>query len=148
VHIEADRIFPALPEAHPRWDAEARHEAAVLALHRSIAAWAAGGFDLIADGSLPYGMPGLRSACLRVLAPFGMLVVGVRCAPAVLAERERARADRQPGWAVRQSQDIHDGLQLDAEVDTSSAAAADCASSVISQLRQHPGWPAGTDQAP
>jgi Chloramphenicol phosphotransferase-like protein len=57
VHIEADRMFPVLPLAHPRWDAEARHAAAVLAMHRSIAAWAAGGFDLIADGSLPYGMP-------------------------------------------------------------------------------------------
>jgi chloramphenicol 3-O phosphotransferase len=148
VHIEADRMFPALPGAHPRWDAEARHEAVVLALHRSIAAWAAGGFDLIADGSLPYGQPGLRSACLGVLAPFGMLLVGVRCAPAVLAERERTRADRQPGWAVRQSQDIHDGLQLDAEVDTSAATPGDCARRVISQLRQHPGWSAATDQVP
>jgi chloramphenicol 3-O phosphotransferase len=148
VHLEADRMFPALPDAHPRWDAEAQHEAAVLALHHSIAAWAAGGFDLIADGSLPYGRPGLRSACLRVLVQFGLLLVGVRCAPAVLAERERARPDRQPGWAVRQSQDIHDGLHLDAEVDTSSAMAGDCARHVISQLQEHPAWPAATDQVP
>lgn len=141
-------MFPALPEAHPRWDGEARREAAVLALHRSIAVWAAAGFDLIADGSLPYGSPGLRSACLRALAPSGMFLVGVRCAPAVLAERERARADRQPGWAVRQSYDIHDGLQLDADVDTSSAEPGDCARRVIAQLQEHPGWPTATDQAP
>lgn len=147
VHIEADRMFPVLPLAHPRWDAEARHEAAVLALHRSIAAWAAGGFDVIADGSLPYGMPGLRSACLRVLAPFGVLLVGVRCAPAVLAGRERARVGRQLGWAVRQSHDIHDGLRLDAEVDTSSAAPGACARRVISQLQHHPGWPGAAGQA-
>jgi chloramphenicol 3-O phosphotransferase len=44
VHIEADRMFPQLPETHPRWAAEERHDAVVLAFHRSIAAWAIDGF--------------------------------------------------------------------------------------------------------
>lgn len=145
VHIEADRIFPRLPEAHPGWLAEEQHDAVVLAFHRSIAAWAAGGFDLIVDGSLPYGMPGLRSECLRVFDPFRMLLVGVRCAPEVLAEREGVRAASTPGWAVRQSHDINDGLRLAAEVDTSSDVPEDCAKCVISQLRGREGW--GDDAA-
>jgi chloramphenicol 3-O phosphotransferase len=147
LHIEADRVFPRLPEAHPQWDAEARHHDVVLAFHRSIAVWAASGFDLIADGCLPYGMPALRSECLRVLGSFGMLLVGVRCAPAVLAERARARADRSAGWAVRQSRDVHDGLRLDAEVDTSSGTPEDCARRVICQLQNGPGWPAATGRS-
>lgn len=134
VHIEADQTFPRLPGAHPGWVAEERHNAVVLAFHRSIA-WAADGFNLIVDGSLPYGMPRLRSECLRVFTPFRMLLVGVRCAPGVLAERERARAVSTPGWAVRQSHDINDGLRLDAEADTSSDTPEDCAKRVISQLR-------------
>jgi chloramphenicol 3-O phosphotransferase len=135
VHAEADRMFPPLPAAHRRWDAEERHDAVVLAFHRSIAAWAADGFNLIVDGALPYGKPRLRSECLHVFDPFRMLLVGVRCAPEILAERERVRAVGTPGWAVRQSHDINNGLQLDAEVDTSSEAPEDCARHVISQLR-------------
>lgn len=37
------------------------------------------------------------------------------------------RSVGMPGWAVRQSHDINDGLRLDAEVDTSSEAPEDCA---------------------
>jgi chloramphenicol 3-O phosphotransferase len=146
VHVDADRMLPRLPAAHPRWDAEERHDAVVLAFHRSIAAWAAGGFDLIVDGALPYAMPRLRSECLHVFDPFRMLLVGVRCAPEILAERERVRAVGKPGWAVRQSRDINDGLRLDAEVDTSSEAPEDCVRYVISQLRDRARWPATTDQ--
>jgi chloramphenicol 3-O phosphotransferase len=140
-HIEADRIFPRLPQAHPLWVAEERHNAIVLAFHRSIATWAAEGFDLIVDGSLPYGMPCLRSECLRVFHPFRMLLVGVQCSPEVLADRERSRAVNTPGWAVHQSHDINDGLQLDAEVDTSSDTPEGCARHVISQFRNREGWP-------
>jgi chloramphenicol 3-O phosphotransferase len=140
VHAEADRMLPRLPAAHPRWDAGERHDAVVLALHRSIAAWAADGFDLIVDGALPYGKPRLRSECLRAFDPFRMVLVGVRCAPEILAGRERLRAAGPPGWAVRQSRDINDGLQLDAEVDTSSEAPEGCAGQVISQLRDRERW--------
>lgn len=140
-------MFPQLPEKHPRWVAEERHDAVVLALHRSIAAWAADGFDLIVDGSLPYGRPRLRSECLHVFGSFRMLLVGVRCAPGVLAERERARAVRTPGWAVHQSHDINDGLRLDAEVDASADAPEECAKRVISQLQDREGWTATMDQA-
>jgi chloramphenicol 3-O phosphotransferase len=140
VHAEADRMFPRLPAGHRRWDAEERHDAVVLSFHRSIAAWAADGFDLIVDGALPYGKPRLRSECLRVFDPFRMLLVGVRCIPEILAGRERLRAAGPHSWAVRQSRDINDGLQLDAEVDTSSEAPGDCARQVISQLRDRECW--------
>lgn len=139
LHIEADRTFPQLPHAHPCWAADQRDDEIVLTLHRSIAAWAAGGFDLVVDGSLPYGMPGLRAGCLRLFDPFRLLLVGVRCAPGVLAERERARAVSTLGWAVRQSHDINDGLRLDAETDTSSDAPELCAKQVIAQLRNRDG---------
>lgn len=102
-------MFPRSPAAHPRWDAEDRHDAVVLAFHRSIAAWAADGFDLIVDGALPYAIP-VCAECLRVFDPFQMLLVGVRCAPEILAGRERLEAARPPSWAVGQSRDINDGL--------------------------------------
>lgn len=101
VHIEADRMFPRLPEAHLRWDASEGHDAAVLVFRQSAAVWAASGFDLIVDGSLPYGMPRLRSTCLRVFGPFRLLLVRVRCATEVLAGRERVHSAGMPGWPVR-----------------------------------------------
>jgi chloramphenicol 3-O phosphotransferase len=45
--------------------------------------------------------------------------VGVRCPPAVAAEREQARGDRIAGMAAAQAEAVHDGIVYDLEVDTS-----------------------------
>lgn len=134
LHIEADRAFPNLPEV--RRGAELDLDHVVLTFHKSIAVWAASGFNLVVDGSLPYGNPQLASACLSVLHPYDLRLVCVRSSIPVLETRERARPDRPLGWAVQQSRHINDELDLDIEVDTSSTASpAECANVIIVQLR-------------
>jgi chloramphenicol 3-O phosphotransferase len=110
------------------------NENIVLTFHRSIAVWAASGVNLVVDGSLPYGSPALRAECLQVFSSFDLRVIGVRCSNPVLARRERDRPDRIQGWAERQAKDIHDGVHLDAMVDTSTESALQCAQTVLNQL--------------
>ncbi len=137
VLVEADRTFPDVPTGHPRWPSLGlSHSDVVLAFHRSVAAWAEAGFDVIVDGSLPYEDRQLRDACVRVFETFDLRVVGVRCSAAELAAREAGRPDERPiGWAVRQAGDIHDGMRYAAEVDTTARAVEECAEEVAAQLQ-------------
>jgi chloramphenicol 3-O phosphotransferase len=47
-----------------------------------------------------------------------VLWVGVRCAPAIAAEREVKRQSRLPGIARHQAESVHVGVRYDVEVDT------------------------------
>jgi len=47
-----------------------------------------------------------------------VLWVGVRCAPAIAAEREVKRQTRLPGIARHQAESVHLGVRYDVEVDT------------------------------
>jgi chloramphenicol 3-O phosphotransferase len=47
-----------------------------------------------------------------------VLWVGVRCAPAIAAERELRRQSRLPGIARHQAESVHVGVRYDVEVDT------------------------------
>lgn len=129
-------MFPEIPSVHPRWSAVGRsHEEVVLAFHRSVASWAEAGFDMIVDGSLPYGDRELRDACVRVFDPFDLRLVGVRCSAAALVQREANRPEERPaGWATRQAEDIHDGMPYAADVDTTTRSAEECADEVAAQL--------------
>ena len=136
VLIEADRAFPSVPTSHPAWTTTGHsHADVVLAFHRSIVAWAEHGFALIVDGSLPYGDHQLRDACLRQFDAFDLRLVGVRCSLPELSRREEQRPeDRLIGWAARQAKDVHDGLHLAADVDTTDRSPDECAQDVVAQL--------------
>jgi chloramphenicol 3-O phosphotransferase len=135
VHLEADRLFPSMPEDVRRTIVlDHGSEAIVLLLHRSMAAWARRGLNIIVDGSLPYGNPELRSRCLSIFADFDLRLVTVRCDSAVLTRRGHGRADRPSGWAVKQAVDIHHELVGDARADTSEMPPSRCAASVLEQL--------------
>jgi chloramphenicol 3-O phosphotransferase len=47
-----------------------------------------------------------------------VLWVGVRCDPAIAAEREARRQSRLPGIARHQAESVHAGVRYDLEVDT------------------------------
>jgi chloramphenicol 3-O phosphotransferase len=70
--------------------------------------------------------------------------VGVRCDRAIAAAREAIRDDRtdrkgdaHPGMAKAQADAVHRGVRYDLEVDTTTAAAMDCARAVA----RHVGGP-------
>lgn len=56
--------------------------------------------------------------------------VGVRCDPAVAAAREASRGDRAAGMAATQAETVHDGVEYDLVVDTTTATAAQVADTI------------------
>ena len=67
-----------------------------------------------------------------------VLIVGVMCSPAVLAEREHRRGDRKVGLAASQLDRVHKQKEYDFTIDTTASSAADCAVAVADWLRRSP----------
>jgi chloramphenicol 3-O phosphotransferase len=124
--------------------------------HRAVAGMAAAGNDVIADHVLSERWRLLD--CLAVFAAFDVVFVGVRCAPAELARRERLRGDREPGLALAQHERVHAHGHYDLECDTTNASPLDCAlaikaflagardrnePSAFDELRAAEGWTTG-----
>jgi chloramphenicol 3-O phosphotransferase len=63
-----------------------------------------------------------------------VLWVGVKCDPHVAAEREAARADRDPGMAMSQAHLVHQGVAYDIEVDTTHTPPEECARIIMDRL--------------
>jgi chloramphenicol 3-O phosphotransferase len=124
--------------------------------HRAVAGMAAAGNDVIADHVLSERWRLLD--CLAVFAAFDVVFVGVRCAPAELARRERLRGDREPGLALAQHERVHAHGHYDLECDTTNASPLDCALAIkaflarasdrnepraFDELRAAEGWTTG-----
>ena len=74
--------------------------------------------------------------CARLLRPYRVQCVGVRCALDVLEAREQARDDRTPGTAKRQFERVHTHAPYDTEVDTSQATLTECVESILAARNQ------------
>jgi chloramphenicol 3-O phosphotransferase len=83
----------------------------------AVAALARSGVNVLLDDLTLDGIADQRrwNDALRGL---GVLWVGVRCAPAIAAEREVRRQSRLPGIARHQAESVHVGVRYDIEVDT------------------------------
>jgi chloramphenicol 3-O phosphotransferase len=81
----------------------------------------------------------------RWRAALGSLPVGwvaIRCDPAAAAEREGRRGDRVSGMASSQALAVHEGIEYDLEVDTTSLSPATAAQ----QIQRHFFGPARGDR--
>lgn len=118
----ADDAFPPT-----KGEAQDSVEPPILVFHRSLMAWVHAGFNIIVDGSLPYGDPTLRARCLAELPTGSTLLITVTCAPAELQNRSLTRRDtRVPGWAQQQLNDVNTGLVPWLEVDTTRTSPPYC----------------------
>jgi chloramphenicol 3-O phosphotransferase len=134
LHLEADRFVPTIAEERFA-DCDGAFKARfVLTFHEAIAAFVRGGFDTIADGSMP-GDADLRDRCVQILRDAGPTkLVAVRCSVETLRAREAQRPDRVKGWAEEQNRAIYDGMQFDFTVETTSKPPAECASDLLQAL--------------
>jgi chloramphenicol 3-O phosphotransferase len=107
------------------------------AMHRSVAALARSGVDVVVDHVLLERRWAVDLA--QVLEGVPAALVGVRCPVDVLAARERARADRTVGQSVAQHQAVHSHGAYDVEVDTSVLTADEAAERVVAWLAGGPG---------
>ena len=101
-------------------------------MHRSIAALALAGNDLIFEHVLLY--PAWADDLREALAGIRVTYVGVRCPVDVLEERERARADAVMGQARGHCDVVHANVTYDVEVDTSRMAASEAAEAIWRSL--------------
>ena len=105
----------------------------VRAMHRSAAALAGAGFDVVVDHVL------LDPAWARDLAEAmhgtRAVLVGVRCEPPVLLERERERGERTLGQALAQLPYVHSHGPYDVEVDTAVLDVDGAADAVLAWFR-------------
>lgn len=100
----------------------------IAGLHRSVAALAGQGFDVVVDHVLL--SPDWVLDAADALAGLPVLSVGVRCPLAEVIRREAARGDRTLGQARAQFESVHAYASYDLEIDTSQADPSECASQV------------------
>lgn len=110
-------------------------EELVSGMHRSVAALAAAGLDVIVDHVL------LEAAwldeCRRLWTDFDWWLVGVHCPLALVEERERDRRDRTLGQAAAQFAVVHaHGARYDVEVDTSELSPESAAARIVAALSE------------
>ena len=89
-------------------------------MHRSLAALAGAGNRLIVDHV--FWERDWLTECAVCLAPYDVLLVGIHCPLALLAERERARGDRVMGQARADAERVHWEGVYDLEIDTSACS--------------------------
>ena len=106
----------------------------VRALHRAVAALAAGGVNVIVDQVLLTRAWGddLRAAC----AGQDLLIVHVTCPPHVLTRRERDRGDRTLGQALAQHTAVARSTDHDLLIDTSALDPSAAATQVLAAIAQ------------
>ncbi|QJT06005.1 AAA family ATPase [Streptomyces asoensis] len=107
-----------------------------MGFHRSIAAMAAAGNDIVVDHVL--SEPWRLLDCLTVLRPEDVLFVGVHCPLDELVRRELARGDRPPGLAAHQYDRVHAHDDYDLECDTGAADPRECAQHIKDFLPRRP----------
>lgn len=112
--------------------AGARGEALTRAIHQYWAASAAEGLDQVIDHVILNAM--LAADLQRRLAPYEPLYVGVRCPLDVIDKRERDRGDRVIGQGRGIGGHVHDYLDYDVEVDTSTTDPDDAARAIASRV--------------
>ncbi|BFV55827.1 hypothetical protein KCMC57_up09310 [Kitasatospora sp. CMC57] len=100
--------------------------------HRAIAGMAAAGNHLVVDHVL--SEPWRLRDCLEVLAPYEVVLVGVRCPLPELERRELARGDRPAGLAAAQYERVHAHGVYDFEVDTGAYGVEECAAQIVAHL--------------
>jgi chloramphenicol 3-O phosphotransferase len=105
-------------------------------MHRTVAALAGAGLDVIVDHVLLE--PTWLEDCLGRWERFDVLAVGVRCPLDVVIERERARNDRTIGQAEAQFAVVHRGVRYDVEIDTSQMTPAEGAALVAAAIAARP----------
>jgi chloramphenicol 3-O phosphotransferase len=98
-----------------------------------LAATAKAGLGVILDEVFLDGGAG-QQRLAYALDGLSVLWVGVRCNPAVAAEREHARLDRIAGMAASQATAVHEGVRYDIVVDTTNTACETCARAVVAHV--------------
>lgn len=106
--------------------------------HRALAAFAAGGNNLIVEHILD--TPGWLEQLADLFRPHDVFFVGLHCERDELIRRELARGDRPVGSAARDHDTIHAGLSYDLELHSRDGVEANV-ESLLRAWRSRPAVP-------
>jgi chloramphenicol 3-O phosphotransferase len=140
VSIDAfEDMLPARYEEAGAFAWEALFPKLLAGFHRSIAALASTGTNLIVDHVMVNreGWTSTLADCVAVLEPFAVYFVGVRCSLEEAKRREQARGDRFLGTAERQFLRVHLHNLYDLEVDTTHTSPEACAEQIRAFVGRH-----------
>jgi chloramphenicol 3-O phosphotransferase len=140
VSIDAfEDMLPGPSQVGGRFTWEELFPKLLAGFHRSIAALAGVGSNLIVDHVMVYreGWASTLADCMESLEPFAVYFVGVRCSLEELMRREQARGDRFIGTAERQFPRVHRHILYDVEVDTTRTSPEVCAEQIRAFVSSH-----------
>jgi chloramphenicol 3-O phosphotransferase len=134
-----ENMLPNRPQAGEQFAWEELFPKLLAGFHRSIAALADTGSNLIVDHVMVYreGWASTLADCMESLEPFAVYFVGVRCSLEELMRREQARGDRFIGTAERQFPRVHRHILYDVEVDTTRTSPEVCAEQIRAFVSSH-----------
>ena len=140
VSIDAfEDMLPNRSQAGERFTWEDLFPKLLAGFHRSIAALANAGSNLIVDHVMVYreGWASTLADCMEALEPFAVYFVGVRCSLDEAIRREQARGGRFIGTAERQFPRVHRHTLYDVEVDTTHTSPEVCAEHIRAFVSSH-----------
>lgn len=139
LHVASDYLVPGLPARRDpdgsfHWWGQVRPRF-FDGFHRSIAAFAEAGNDLIVEHIIEFAT--WRTELRSLLQPFDVFLVGVHCSLDELDRRERVRGDRQIGEG--RSHVVDDGIHTfgpyDYEIDTTGREPSEMAEELAQRWR-------------
>ena len=128
-----DRVEPSVAGRPPRFRYGPLGRELVAGMHRTAATWARAGLDVGVDHCIvdTAMLADLRRACDGV----PLLVVGMRCDPDVLDDRELGRGDVQPGRSAAQRAAVLDVEHRDV-IDTTESTTEEVVAEVMELVRR------------
>jgi chloramphenicol 3-O phosphotransferase len=143
MYVSIDNYFHMYPERFLR--ATSQEEALILerlipavvsGLHRSVAALAQAGNNILVDHLLQDD--GSLEECVENWVGLDVLFVGVKCPLKITEEREKRRGDRTIGAARSQFERVHAHDLYDLEIDTSRLNVDECVTRIIELIKDKP----------
>jgi chloramphenicol 3-O phosphotransferase len=110
--------------------------AVVSGLHRSVAALAQAGNNVLVDHLLQDD--GSLEECVENWLGLDVLFVGVKCPLEITEERERKRGNRTIGAARSQFERVHAHDLYDLEIDTSRLNVDECVTRIVELINDKP----------
>ena len=131
-------VFPDAPDDPVPIELNDQAQRLVTGMHRSVAALAAAGNDVLVEHVLLDDR--WKTHLAEALVGLDVAFVGFRCAPDVLRAREVERGNRVVGQAEAQRELVHLGMRYNLELDVTDLEAGKAAERIIDWLTSERGW--------
>jgi chloramphenicol 3-O phosphotransferase len=145
--LEAEGIYLSnipLSEVENQSSAAGYYAKLVQGFHRSVAAMASTGLDIIVDHAIKNEAWFLE--CYALLHSYKVYFVGINCALHILEAREIARGDRPIGLSQLHGSTVHENMIYDLEIDSGELSPQACAHMLAAFLSAAP-LPHGFEQS-